>query len=84
MQLKTSKQLMKARQCLVHMGVPAHDDTRLWKVRPAGAHHHERQRIQKCSLKKNNIPTRITLRGKALDWAMEIDYARSFELRVVS
>ena len=32
MQLKTSKQLMNIRQCLVRMGVPAHDDKRLWKV----------------------------------------------------
>ena len=32
MQLKTSKQLMIIRQCLVRMGVPAHDDKRLWKV----------------------------------------------------
>ena len=31
-QLKTSKQLTKMRQCLVRMGVPAHDDKRLWKV----------------------------------------------------
>ena len=29
------------------------------------ARHHERQRIQECSLTKNNIPTRITLREKA-------------------
>ena len=32
MQLRTSKQLTKMRQCLVRMGVPAHDDKRLWKV----------------------------------------------------
>ena len=29
-QLRTSKQLTKLRQCLVRMGVPAHE--RLWKV----------------------------------------------------
>ena len=31
-QLKTSKQLTKIRQCLVRVGLPAHDDKRLWKV----------------------------------------------------
>ena len=61
--LKTSKQLMKIRQCLVRMRVPAHDNKRLWKV---VSHHHERQRNHKCSLTKHDIPTRITLRGKAL------------------
>ena len=60
-QLQTSKQLMTARQCLVRMGVPAHDDRPLWKVVDG------RQRIQICSLSKKNIPTRITLREKARD-----------------
>ena len=66
MQLKTSKQLMIIRQCLVRMGVPAHDDKRLWKVvvGPTGPII-TRERIQECSLTKNNIPARVTLRGKS-------------------
>ena len=61
---KTSKHMTKMRQCLVRMGVPAHDEGACG-LTAGRAHHHERQRIRECSLTKNNILTRITLLGKA-------------------
>ena len=70
MQLKTSKQLLKIRQCLVRMGVPAHDDKRSWKVVTRAS--------ESKSVQERNP---YTHHAAGVEQGGSI-FARSFELRV--